>query len=262
MKKLTGLLVTALMLGMTAGCGKPAVFSTDLNKDGTVYTLTAENAEKGTQVGSGFTFEEGDVVTIASSITKGSVKVTFSEGELGGGTVVDEMICDGTASKDYQVAPGSYFINFAVEGKGATGTITVTTTSNPAETEAAGTEEDGQNPVMNFVGRYALDRCQIEVQPEGKDGAKFLVSWGSSAAEHSEWEMSGVLDTDTLTVNYTDCVKKNIVLKEDGTVDSETVVYENGKGSFQFDGGSALVWNDEEEHVADGNEYQYVLIVN
>ena len=74
---------------------------------------------------------------------------------------------------------------------------------------------------MNFVGSYAKDRALIEVSAaDDKDGAKFHITWGSSAAEHSEWDMTGTFDPETLTVNYEKAVKKDVVFKEDGSVES------------------------------------------
>ena len=60
---------------------------------------------------------------------------------------------------------------------------------------SAAVEEDGQNPVMNFVGNYTCDRAAMLVEADGTENAKFTVTWGSSAWEHSEWTMSGKLDT-------------------------------------------------------------------
>ncbi len=118
--------------------------------------------------------------------------------------------------------------------------------AEPAETPA----EDGQNPVMNFVGNYACDRASILVEADGADGAKISVQWGSSAWEHSEWTMSGRFDPDTLTIEYSDCVRKDVAFAEDGSVDSETVVYENGVGTIHFENDN-LYWKDDEEHMAD-----------
>ena len=62
--------------------------------------------------------------------------------------------------------------------------------AEPAETPA----EDGQNPVMNFVGNYACDRASILVEADGADGAKISVQWGSSA-----WEpAAGASDVSTI----------------------------------------------------------------
>ena len=120
--------------------------------------------------------------------------------------------------------------------------------SEPAGSQAA--PDDGQNPVMNFVGTYASGRAAIHVEPDGMDGAKLSVNWGSSAWEHSEWTMSGKFDPDTLTIEYSDCVRKDVAFAEDGSVASETVVYENGMGTVHFENDN-LYWKDDEEHVAD-----------
>lgn len=124
---------------------------------------------------------------------------------------------------------------------------------------AGSAADDGQNPIMNFIGTYGVGRAGIDVQPSGKEGAKISIRWSGSAAEHSEWVMSGKLDTTALTVEYSDCVKKDVVYKEDGTVQSETVVYENGKGTIAFHDGTpiTLTWNDEQEHIADGTVFEY-----
>lgn len=126
--------------------------------------------------------------------------------------------------------------------------------SEPAGSEPAGSadaaEPDGQNPIMNFVGDYASGRAAIHVEADGADGAKFFVTWGSSASEHSEWTMSGKFDPDTLTVEYTDCVREDVTFAEDGSVASEVVVYENGFGTIHFENGD-LYWKDDEEHMAD-----------
>ncbi len=114
------------------------------------------------------------------------------------------------------------------------------------------TTEDGQNPVMNFIGDYQADRAGMLVEAEGAENAKFTVVWGSSAWETSEWTMSGRLDTETLTVNYDNCTRVDRVYAADGKVESETVAYENGSGSVSFLAEqNALTWNDAQEHIAD-----------
>lgn len=123
--------------------------------------------------------------------------------------------------------------------------------NTPAGSEAA--ESDGQNPVMNFVGTYGCDRATMIVECKGDDEAQFTVTWSSSAAEHSEWTMSGKLDTDKLTVDYTDCVKKDVVFNEDGSVASEDVIYSDGTGTITFSAEDyTLTWDDAKEHAADG----------
>ena len=125
--------------------------------------------------------------------------------------------------------------------------------------EQTAEETDGQNPVMNFIGVYALDRASITVEADGMENAKFFVTWSSNAAEHSEWVMSGKFDPETLTVEYTDCVKTTITFKESGEIESEVVNFENGTGSFTFAEGDALTltWDDGMEQVADGSVFTY-----
>lgn len=125
---------------------------------------------------------------------------------------------------------------------------TETTESSEAPEEAV--EEDGQNPVMNFIGSYAVGRANIDVSCEGQSDAKFLVTWGSSAFETSSWEMSGTLDTNTLTVPYSNCTRTDIVFSEDGS-ETDTVVYENGTGTFTFHEDGSLTWQDDMENAAE-----------
>ena len=129
------------------------------------------------------------------------------------------------------------------------------------EAEAAA-QEDGQNPVMNFIGVYGHDRASIMVEADGTDGAKITVTWGASAAENAEWVMSGKFDPETLTVAYTDCVKTDYVWNEKGEIDSETVEYENGEGTITFTDGEALslTWDDAQEHIADGTVFEYASL--
>lgn len=134
-------------------------------------------------------------------------------------------------------------------------------TQTPEAAESAdAVEEDGQNPVMNFVGDYACDRASLLVEAtDMQDGARVTVTWPSSAAEHSEWVMTGKFDPETLTITYSDCVKTDFVFNEDGSIDSETVAYENGKGTFTFSDEDtlSLTWDDAEEHIADDVVFEF-----
>ena len=129
-----------------------------------------------------------------------------------------------------------------------------------ASKEAAA--DDGQNPVMNFIGVYACDRASMKVEAtDEQDGVKISVTWSSSAAEHSEWVMTGKFDADKLTVDYKDCVRTDYVFNEDGSVQSETVVYEKGEGTVTFYDGEklSLTWDDAEEDVAADMVFEYAV---
>ena len=129
-------------------------------------------------------------------------------------------------------------------------------------TETTEQSDDGQSALMNFIGKYGSGRCTIEVNTlEGQDGtAEIRVSWSGSANSYSEWKMTGKFDDDKLTVDYKDCVKKEITMKEDGSVDTENVIYENGTGTFTFKEGKnglELTWDDKKESAADGMTFTY-----
>lgn len=130
--------------------------------------------------------------------------------------------------------------------------------NNSGNEEAA---DDGQNPVMNFIGNYTCDRASVFVSAEGEEnGASVIVTWGSSAWENSSWMMSGTFDPDTLQFEYHDCVRTDYVYNEDGEVDSQTEVYTGGHGFMFFsdDGALTFTWQDDQEHIADGMVFEYV----
>lgn len=140
------------------------------------------------------------------------------------------------------------------------GTQAVTGGTASAAQEYA--EEDGQNPIMSFIGPYACGRAIMKVEADGMDGARISVTWGASAFESGEWKMSGKFDVDTLTVEYADCVKKDVVYKDEGEIESETVEYENGTGRITFREGDplALVWEDDMEHIADDSVFEWSFV--
>ena len=120
--------------------------------------------------------------------------------------------------------------------------------------------EDGQNPIMNFVGYYVSGRANIFVSAEdSENGASAIVTWGSSATEYSSWTMSGTFDSETLQFEYHDCVKTDYVY-EDGSEDpTASEVYTGGHGFFTFAEGDTLTltWQDDQEHIADDMVFEY-----
>ena len=122
-----------------------------------------------------------------------------------------------------------------------------------AQEATAAVEESGQNPVMNYIGDYGYARATLHVEADGMDGAKVLVTWGSSAFDHGEWEMSGSFDPETRTITYDNAVLKTVAFNEDGSIASEETVYENGFGTITVSDAAALTagWAGE---LADGPE--------
>ena len=116
--------------------------------------------------------------------------------------------------------------------------------------ESAGGEE-GQNPVMNVIGEYASDSAKARVECEGGEDARITIEQGGSDAGLAKWVMSGRLDTETMTVEYDNCVKMIVTYDEDGKIAGETTEYENGTGSIVFGEDNTFTWKsgrpDEEE---------------
>ena len=103
------------------------------------------------------------------------------------------------------------------------------------------------NPVKAYEGTYQCDRAFITVKASGKSDAKITVKWGSSAWEHSVWEMSGTFDSSVYRVNYGNGVRTDYVYNDNGSVSSKKVAYKNSTGRIQFKDTKTLVWRDENE---------------
>lgn len=125
--------------------------------------------------------------------------------------------------------------------------------------EESGAEQDGQNPIMNLVGTYACERASILIEPNGDTGVKATVTWGSSAAETSEWVMTGTFDSENLVFEYSDCVRTNCVYAESGDIESQEEVYTGGHGYMFFTDGEkpTISWQDDQEHMADDMTFEY-----
>ncbi len=133
-----------------------------------------------------------------------------------------------------------------------------------AQEATAAVEESGQNPVMNYIGDYGYARATLHVEADGMDGAKVLVTWGSSAFDHGEWEMSGSFDPETRTITYDNAVLKTVAFNEDGTTASEETVYENGSGTITFRDGAVLtaVWADDHGDVPEDAVFEFIYPIS
>ena len=119
--------------------------------------------------------------------------------------------------------------------------------------------DDGQNPIMNYVGYYVCDRANVFISADGEEGASAIVTWSSSAWENSTWMMSGTFDPETLQFEYHDCVKTDYVYDDSGEETSQTEVYTGGHGFMFFKEGDplSLTWQDDQEKIAEGMVFEY-----
>lgn len=105
---------------------------------------------------------------------------------------------------------------------------------------------DPHNPTLAFIGRYSADRAFATVQADGAENARITIDWANSAQEQVEWVIVGPLDSATMTVNYTDCVKTTRVYSSTGAVESETVDYTDGTGRIVFGDNATFSWEEDQ----------------
>ncbi|MBQ6215061.1 MAG: hypothetical protein IJJ67_06560 [Oscillospiraceae bacterium] len=100
--------------------------------------------------------------------------------------------------------------------------------------EAAGSQ-DGQNPVMNFVGIYSTEySTEALVEADGAEGAKITVTWAGSPWFHNQTVMSGPFDPETLTMTFTNATLTEYTYASDATITEEKTSYTDGKGHAVF----------------------------
>ncbi|MBR6208499.1 MAG: hypothetical protein IKQ69_05830 [Oscillospiraceae bacterium] len=124
--------------------------------------------------------------------------------------------------------------------------------SAPAvEPQAPETEEtpaeDGQNPVMNFVGVYHGEgSTEALVEAEGMENAKITVTRADSPWFHTQTVMSGPFDSETLTMTFNGAALTEYSYKSDGSVDEEksSPAENSGKAVFSLEANTMTITED------------------
>ena len=149
------------------------------------------------------------------------------------------------------------------EKKDDASTTSPAETTAPVSTDAAAPsdEEDGQNPIMNYVGRYDNGGCHILVEADGDNGAKISIEWPMTDDEKETYTMSGDFDFDTFTVHYDNSTKTVYTLDAEGNVTDEEIKYTDGSGKIVFHDDGTLDWLDENEaeRIIDSQTFTYVI---
>ena len=147
-----------------------------------------------------------------------------------------------------QPEPGSLFVKWTKDGEdySTEPAITVTLDENTEYVAVFEEDPDWQHPVMNFAGEYQCGRAHATVDCFSYDEAWITIDWGSSASELTRWIIVGRLDTDTLTITYDGASKANLVYDEEGEVESEESVYDDGTGTITFLEDGSFVWHDDQ----------------
>lgn len=119
--------------------------------------------------------------------------------------------------------------------------------------------DDGQNPIMNFVGPYfdlISQRATMLVECQGEKEALITISWANSAEECLVWRLSGEYDEETQTISYTNAVKTLETTAEDGATRIETI-YENGSGVLTIADNWQILWQDDVENAGEGFVFEF-----
>ena len=123
-------------------------------------------------------------------------------------------------------------------------------------------DPDGQDPVMDLAGEYRCDRANAAVECFGNEEVRITIEWGGSAWELAHWDITGRLDTDTLTITYADSIKQNIVYDDNGDVSSEEVVYDDGTGTIIFHGDGTFTWHEDQSEYGNDMVFEQAGAVN
>ena len=143
---------------------------------------------------------------------------------------------------------GNLFVKWTKNGEDYSSEPIITVLLDESADFVAVFEEnsDGQNPVMNFIGEYQCDRAHALVECSGNEDARITIEWGSSAWELARWDIVGRLDTDTLTVAYSDAAKSIITYDNDGGIKSQETEYEDGTGTITFNDDGTFTWHEDQ----------------
>ena len=107
-------------------------------------------------------------------------------------------------------------------------------------------DPDHKNPLIDFIGDYQCDRAHAYVESIGDDSVRITIDWGGSAWETANWLITGTLDADTMTVNYSGCSKSVFTYNDGGQLVSEEVEYEDGTGTVVFNDDGTFTWHEDQ----------------
>ena len=122
-------------------------------------------------------------------------------------------------------------------------------------------EDDGQNPVMNFIGEYQCDRAHAHVECFGNDEAWITIEWGGSAEEQARWDIVGRLDTETLTIAYEGCSKSVVTVSDSGEESAEEV-YTDGTGTISFHDDGTFTWHEDQSEYGVDMLFEWVPVTS
>lgn len=137
-------------------------------------------------------------------------------------------------------------------------TAAVTETADVTEATA----EDGQNPIMNFIGNYQSDRRTMLVEADGMDGAKVSIHWGSDAWTSSEWVITGKFEEtdDSFVLNYTDGSYATVTYDDDGNA-TRSDEANDCSGTLEFNkADGTVIWTDSKDETINNLVFEFINV--
>lgn len=168
------------------------------------------------------------------------------------------------ATYTFAAAPqgGHLFVKWTKNGEDFSTEPVITVLLDESADYVAVFEEDAswQNPVMNVVGEYQCDRAHATVTCFGYDEAWITIEQGDSASEVTQWNLYGRLDTDTLSITYTDGLKYLLVYDEDGEIESQESLYEDGTGTVSFREDGGFTWHEDQSESGEDLTFEWLPV--
>ena len=157
---------------------------------------------------------------------------------------------------------GNLFVKWTKNGEDFSTEAVITVLLDESADYAAVFEEDPdwQNPVMNFIGEYQSGRAHALVECFGTDEARITIEWGGSSAELARWDIAGRLDTETLTVEYSNVTKSIVTYDENGEVRSREPEYEDGSGTITFNNDGTFTWHEDQSEYGTDMVFEWVPV--
>ena len=157
---------------------------------------------------------------------------------------------------------GSMFVKWTKNGEDFSTEPVITVLLDESADFVAVFEEDPgwQNPVMNFIGEYQCDRAHALVECFGNEDAWITIEWGGSASELARWDIVGRLDTETLTIEYSDCTKSIVVYDENGEIESQEPEYEDGTGTIGFHDDGTFTWHEDQSEYGEDMVFEWLPV--
>lgn len=131
--------------------------------------------------------------------------------------------------------------------------------------EAEGEYSDGaQNPLMNWTGPYQAENDAnvsmfIESGAEGSSDGEITIT-KVEGNKKTEWMMTGTFHEETMSIDYTGCVKSEYDFENEQETGEQKVIYEDGTGKLvitETDEESYISWTDDKENAGEGLKFVF-----